>query len=225
MRRLVKSITFLALLAIVVGGCGSTTGGDGNDATIIRFVSFDGLGLTQADSVRASSADVDVVQNLCEMTGMNGEMNTFSEEPFTQTVANATFRNDQKLDIHLNGYTMHIDDPDVGIGDLSYAMSGTIVGGRCSNLPDRSCASDPECIVGLSRGTCTFSETTVTGLLLVDFDTKEHVALSVYGRGLPVEIVFTGNDVVGNNYSVRANYTLTFANFCNCAAGEICTLG
>ncbi|MBI3782357.1 MAG: hypothetical protein HY270_03040 [Deltaproteobacteria bacterium] len=222
MRRQFKSITYLALLTIVAGGCGSTGSGDGNDATILRFRGFDSKGITQADSVSGGNADVDVVQNLCQSSATSGGQVMVTDELFTQTVVNATFENDEKLDISLNRYDIHIADPNVGVGDVSYPMSGTILGGRCANALNRPCASELDCVVGTTRGNCQFSLTKLDSLLLVDLDTKDHVSPLVYGRGLPINISFFGSDIVGNQYVARANYTITFDNFCNCSTGELC---
>jgi hypothetical protein len=225
MQRLLGSIALLALLTIVGWGCGSTDHGpDGNDATVIRFVSFDGTGLDQTDSVFENNAQVDVEQNRCETAGSMGGEPMISDEPFTETVVNATFFNNQKLDIRLDHYTVHVDDPEFGSGDVTYSMSGNVVGGRCAALSSRSCASNQDCAIGATIGLCNFGETTIPGLKLVDLDTKARVQPRVYGRGLPVQVTFFGSDVVGNNYKVTAGYTVTFDNFCNCGEGDLCIL-
>jgi hypothetical protein len=224
MRRLFRSITCIALLALVMVGCGSTSGSeDGDSRSVLRFIRFDDSGITQADAVLNDNAQVDVEQNLCETSGgSSGGTPMVSAEPFTETVTNVILRNDQKLDIRLEHYVIHIADPNVGIGDLDFSMNGTVVGGRCSNVSTRSCASNQECAVGTTSGTCVFTETTLGGLLLVDFDTKDRVQPRALRRGLPVTITFFGSDVVGNDYRVTAGITITFDNFCNCGEGELC---
>lgn len=223
MRRFYGWMAFCVLLIGSVSGCGSTDGGaDGNDRLVVRLVGFNGIGIEQSDSVRANSADVDVVESLCVSTTGGEEMPMVSQELFTSTLVNAVFRNDQRLDVLLDRLVVHFEDQRVGFGDLTQSINATVTGGRCSNAEDRSCAVSSDCIVGATAGTCTFSESIVPGILLVDLAAKAAVQPQIFGQGTPVRLTFSGSDVVGNQYQVTAGYTITFANFCNCAMGELC---
>ncbi len=223
MRRLYGWMTACAVLAGLLWGCGSTGDGtDGNDGLILQAVGFHGDGLAQSDQVRPNSADVDVVENLCMEQGQTGDAPRVTTELLTQTIVNAIFRNHQKQDIRLNQMVVHFDDPRVGFGDLTQSITGTVVGGRCSSAPERACASDADCLIGATRGTCNFGESVVSSLLLIDFAAKAAVQPSVYGLGLPARITFSGFDVNGNHYRATTGYTVTFANFCNCGSEETC---
>jgi hypothetical protein len=208
MRWLCRSVTVVALLAAFSSGCGSTAGG----RLVFLFIRFDNTGITQVDSVRESSADVDVVQDLC-VTG-TGAMVTTTVEPFTQTTINAVFRNEEASNIRLEGYAVHISDPNSGLGDFSGTLNGNIVGGRCSNL-DKQCADDADCSEGTSSGTCTHSESTVTGILLFDFLAKQSVNPAIYGVGTNMTVTFFASDP-NQSFDVAARYVVTFADFDNC---------
>lgn len=220
MRRVCSWMAGCAVLIILVGGCGSTSDGvDGNSRLTLRSTGFNADGLTQEDEVRANSADVDVFQNLCVTQSDTGTGGMTTVEPFTQTAINASFVNNQRQDIFLDTMVVHFDDQRVGFGDLTQSINGTVIGGRCSTSRDRSCAVNAECPVGER---CTFSETQVSSLLLVDFLAKSAVQPSLYGESIPARITFTGSDVNNNHYQVTTGYTVTFDNFCNCATGELC---
>jgi len=88
MRWLCGRMMGAALLAVVTG-CGSTSG---DDALVLQFVGFDSSGITQADAVRENSADVDILQEICPSK---------IPEFFTSTIINATFRNNEAADLHL----------------------------------------------------------------------------------------------------------------------------
>ncbi len=226
MRRFARLLVVGWLGLGVLHGCGSSGDAvDGDDALVFRIEGIAGEGLGQADSVRPGSADVDVVQNFCATTGGaggGGGQAQISLEPFTQTVFNASFRNEQKLDLRLFEMVVHFADPRVGIGDITQELNATITGGRCSNAAERACASADDCVVGGQRGTCNFTATTVSGLLLVDFLAKDSIEPRLWRQALPVELMFRARDIAGNTYQTTAGYTLTFDNFCNCGANELC---
>ncbi len=218
MRRLVSVSLVVALSFALASGCGSTADGPGgNDALVFHFVGWSGDAITQADSVNASSADVDVVENCClAMGGMD-----LTLEHFTQTVINATFHNAEGLDITLSGYTIHFDDPRSQVGDVSLPLSAVIPGGRCRNESTRQCSTAADCRPGTVTF-CDFTDTTVGSILLFDFSLKEHIPLEIYGRGQPLTITFSGRDSLNRSFNATARYTPTFANYCNCATGETC---
>ncbi len=205
MRRLCKSVTGMALLAALWVGCGST-GGD--DRLIFRFIRFDGQGLTQQDSVRTNSADVDVIQDICSVAD-----GVPSFEPFTQTSINAVFRNEQALDIRLERYRVRVGGKS-GLGVFEGRLSDNIPGGRCINV-DRSCTADSDCGAG---GTCEHAETTVSSIILFDFLAKASVNPEVYGEALTVSVSFFGSDATEQSFQTTANYVVTFADFDHCAS-------
>lgn len=225
--RWLASLALALCATVTTSGCGSSGDAvDGEDSLVFRVVGFSSEGITQADSVRPNSADVDVVRNLCVSTGGGGGggggQTQVTLEPFTQTVVNAIIRNEQKLDLRLFQVRIRFDDPRTGLGDVTENVAATVVGGRCSNAPQRSCASADDCLVGTVRGTCNFTETTVTGLLLADFLAKAAVQPRVYGEAQPLTLTFFARDSVGNTYRATAGYTVTFDNFCNCQTGQLC---
>jgi hypothetical protein len=224
--RWLASVILVGCAAIALGGCGSSGDAvDGDDSLVFRVIGFSNEGLTQADAVRVNSADVDVVQNFCVSTGGGGGgggQAQISLEPYTQTAINAVVRNDQKLDLRIFQFRIHFDDPRTGLGDITQNISATAIGGRCSNAPQRSCASADDCLVGTQRGVCNFTETTVSGLLLLDFLAKAAVQPRVYGEAQPITLTFFARDNAGNVYRSTAGYTVTFDNFCNCETGQLC---
>jgi hypothetical protein len=219
MRRIYGWMAGCALLIALVGGCGST---DDGDELILRVVQFHGMGIEQADSVSANSASVDVSQGFCRATGGGMGEVMISLEVFTPTLINAVLRNDQRLDVLLDRMVIHFEDQRVGFGDITQSISGTVRGGRCSNAQDRSCAVNSECVVGATTGVCVFSETTISGLLLIDLAAKAAVWPQILGQGTPAQITFYGSDVVGNKYRGTGGFTVLFDDFCNCAMGELC---
>lgn len=224
--RWLASLALALFAALTAGSCGSSGDAvDGEDSLVFRVVGFSGEGLTQADAVRPGSADVDVVRNFCVSTGGGGGGGgqlQIELEPFTQTAVNVILRNEQKLDLRLFQVRIHFDDPRTGLGDLTENVAGTVVGGRCSNAPQRSCATADDCLVGTVRGACNFTETTVPGLLLADFLAKAAVQPRVYGEAQPLTLTFFARDSAGNLYRATAGYTVTFDNFCNCQTGQLC---
>ncbi len=224
--RWLASLALAFWTAVTAGSCGSSGDAvDGDDSLVFRVVGFSSEGITQADAVRPNSADVDVVRNFCVSTGGGsggGGQTQVTLEAFTQTSLNVVLRNEQKLDLRLFQVRVRFDDPRTGLGDLTENVAATVIGGRCSNAPQRSCASADDCVVGTVRGSCNFTETTVTGLLLVDFLAKAAVQPRVWGEAQPLTLTFFARDSVGNTYRATAGYTVTFDNFCNCQTGELC---
>lgn len=215
MGRLSRLIT-VAVLVVLAGGCGSTGGAGGDDALVLQFIQWDNTGLTQADSVGETNADVDVIQDLCPPIPPG------TGEPFTQTVINAIFLNNEGADILLQGYSTKIGDPRLAQADIptphsSGQLSVNITGGRCSN--GEKCVTNNDC--GLIGGTCSHTETTVSGLVLFDFFGKEIVRTvsqehpEVLGQVTPMKVTFFGNDST-RSFQVTVSYTVTFGDFDNC---------
>lgn len=206
-----KSTIGLVALATLLIGCGSTS----NDQLVLQFVGWDNTGLTQADSVGPNSADVDVIQDCC---AVNAQNQCTSYEPFTQTTINAIFQNNQGLDITLNSYVIHFNN--LPLGDITQTTSATIVGGRCAVQANRQCAVDSDCTVGGVPGLCTHTQTTITGLVLFDFQTKALVANPAdLGIASPITVTFFGTDATNQSWQAVANYTVTFADYDNCSSG------
>jgi hypothetical protein len=220
MRRLSRMMAGMAMLVFLVDGCGSTGGAGGDDALVLQFIQWDNTNLTQADQVRESSADVDVVQDICSVT--NG-VPTF--EPFTQTLINAVFQNNEGADILLQGYSTQISNQLLAQADIPTPqtpgnLSTTITGGRCSN--GAKCVINNDC--GLIGGTCDHTETTVSAIVLFDFFGKAIVATvaqehpEVLGQATPMTVTFFGSDST-RSFQITVNYLVTFADFDNCASG------
>jgi len=213
------AMTAITTLAVLLWGCGSTSN---NDQQIMKFVGFDGNNIEQQDSVTPASAAVDINPSLCTTDFI---FTTVTSETFTETIFNATFINEEKLDIVLRKYRISFD-PVLGLGDVEYDLAATLIGGFCSNVDGRRCAVDSDCaVVGQTTSTfaCLKTETTVGGLLLVDFLTKERIRANtrVLGRATSLKITFTGDDGV-RTYTVPTAYTVTFNEFCTCPSGEFC---
>jgi hypothetical protein len=217
-RWLCGSLMGVAVLGTVSFGCGST----GADRLVLIFERWDNTGLTQVDQVGATSADVDVVQDICSV-GM-----VMTPEPFTDTRINAVFLNQEASSIRLEQYTIHFDDPRIGLADITWTAGsggsfGDIVGGRCSNV-DKQCADDTDCITVGGTGSCTHTETTISGLLLFDFIAKQHVNLCSDanptncvppGQGEGLTVTFFGSDP-NLSWSTAAHYVAVFDDFDNC---------
>jgi len=208
MRWVCRSVTALALLAALASGCGSTA----SDRLVFRFLNWDSTGLNQADSVRPASADVDVVPQLVCLSG-----GTAMSEPFTQTIINAVFQNEEASDIRLEGYVVHFNDGRFGVGDGGGSTTADIIGGRCTNNSDKQCADDTDCsLVGIT-GTCAHSQTTVSGLVLVDFAAKAAVQShpELWYVATSLTVTFFGSDP-NQSFETSAGYVVTFGDFDNC---------
>ncbi len=195
----------LALLMVWVGGCGST---GGTDALVLHFLHFDSTGLTQADSVRETSADVDNSPDSCQSGGQ------ITAEPFTQTIINAVFRNEEAADLHLTSMVIDLG-PTSGRGTITRAIDGSLPGGLCSNI-DQQCASDADCFSAStgSTGSCVHTDTTITGILLFDFDDKLATNTGTYNAS----ITFFATDP-NHTFETRTSYVVRFDNFDNCPGG------
>ncbi len=206
----------LAACIALVGlsaGCGDTSG---DDPLVFHLEGFTSSGLDQADAVGPTAAQVDVVQDLC------GTAPSLTLELFTQTEINAVFSNHEALDIHLEGFSVHVNDTRVGLGDFTGTITGTILGGRCSSQADKMCAIDDDCVqtgqqTGTTTATCTHQLTTIDGIVLFDFTAKEQVAgqPNVWGQALPVTITFFASDAT-QSFQTSGGYLVTFADFDNC---------
>jgi hypothetical protein len=207
MRRLCRSVTVVALLAALWVGCGSI-GSQTEDSLVLQFLHFDNTGLTQTDAVRETSADIDIIVDCCTFAP---DGSCSSIEPFQQTIINAIFQNNEATDIHLTGYTVDVG-PTSGVGIFPGVLSLNIRGGRCLGL-DATCATDSDCLVGgtVVTGACQHTETTASGILLFDIDTKLHVLPGTYN----VLITFFGSDP-NQSFKVSTNYVARFDDFINC---------
>jgi hypothetical protein len=203
MLRLCGLISGAMLMAVLWVGCGST-GGD--DQLVMQFLRFDNSGITQADSVREDSADVDIwPPAICDELG--------TVEPFTQTVINAVFRNNEASDITLDRIVIDVGATS-GRAIVSHNIGGVLPGGRCDNI-DKQCSQDADCISASSAtaGSCAHTETTISGILLFDFDDKAHINPGTYS----VMITFYGSDP-NRSFETSTNYLVRFDYFDNCAA-------
>ncbi len=219
MRRLCRSVTETAVLAALAWGCGSNAG----DPLTLRFVGFTGIGLTQADSVRDASADVDVVPGACSTGEVGG---TTTAEPFTQTIINAVFMNEEAADITLQRYRIYlpptINGVPTGLGEfIEQTVARNIPGGRCQNI-NRSCADDSDCGLAGVLGSCVHSQTIVAGLVLFDFATKQLLdRQQFFGIASNVTIQFFATDDADQSFEVTTSYVATFGDFNNCPSGQI----
>jgi hypothetical protein len=214
MRRLGSALTQTALLAVLATACGSTA----EDRLVLQFIRFDGSGITQADQVRETSADVDIAVELCPAAMGDVPM----IEPFTQTIINAVFQNQEGSDILLDGYTTEISDPRLSQANITNGkITANIVGGRCSSQADKPCAVDADCLFGATIATCVHSETTVSSILLFDFFGKGVIQAvgnahpEILGQAMTVTVNFFGSDP-NRPQQTSASYTVTFADFDNC---------
>jgi hypothetical protein len=197
MRRLFGLMTGM-LLAALSFGCGSTSN---DDSLVLQFIQFDNTGLTQEDSVGQTSADVDIVQDVCSVSSTG--VPTY--EPYTNTRINAIFHNYEASDLTLNKIVIDAG-PSSGIPVVTHYFTAVVPGGRCTTV-QAQCASDQDC----QGGTCLHTDTTVSGILLFDFNDKAHMLPGTYS----VNISFFATDP-NNSYEVRTNYVVTFADFDNC---------
>jgi len=217
MRRLSRLMAGVAMLAVLAGGCGSTGGAGGDDTLVLQFIHWDNTGLTQADSVGESNADVDVVQDLCR----SGTGGVPTPEPFTQTLVNAIFQNNEGSDIRLQHYSTEIGDPRLSQSNIvNGALTRNIPGGRCPS--GLACVIDSDCGSGLA-GSCQHSQTTVSGIVLFDFVGKEFIRTvsldhpEVLGQATPLKVTFFGSDP-NRSFQVIARYLVTFENYNNCTS-------
>jgi hypothetical protein len=206
------TVTVNELIAAVnnaLYGCGVTP-------LVFHVEGFNGNGLNQADAVGPTAAQVDVVQDLC------GTAPPLTPERFTQTEINAVFSNHQALDIHLEAFSLHVNDSRVGLGDFTGTLTGTILGGRCSSQTDKTCAIDDDCVQagqGTTSATCTHQLTTINGIVLFDFAAKAQVAgqPNAWGQALPVTITFFAADAT-QSFQTSGGYLVTFVDFDNCSS-------
>jgi hypothetical protein len=186
----------LILMATLALGCGSTSN---NDQLVLQFVRFDNSGLTQQDAVRETSADVDNVQDICQVGP------PLILEPFTNTIINAVFRNMEGSDISLERVVIDTG-PTSQYGVITRNLTAVIPGGRCST--GEQCGSDADCVSG---GTCTHTETTISDILLFDVFDKQHIQTGTDN----VRISFFASDP-NRSFEASSSYVVTFADFNNC---------
>jgi len=218
MWRLCKAVTGAAVLTTLALGCGST----GEDNLVMRFIGFNADGITQEDTASPTSADVDVVQDVCSVS----EQGVPTFEPFTATTINAVFRNEEAANIHLKTYTVHFNDPNSGVADVTASLVGNpdLLGGRCSSSGTQ-CAVSTDCVsvggggggTGAQEDTCTHTDSTVDGIVLVDFAAKEHVNPEIFGQATSLTVTFVGKDDANRTFEVTAGYVVIFGDFNNCA--------
>ncbi len=199
----------VALLAAIAAGCGSTSG---DDALVLQFVRFDNSGITQADSVRENSADVDIEQDSCRSG------TTITAEPFKVTTINAVFRNNEAADLHLQQVVIAVG-PAGSVATITHEADGKIPGGQCSNI-DQQCSADADCISASSTtaGSCVHTETTITGILLFDFSDKQRFLFQPGTYN--VTITFFASDSV-HTFQTSTAYTVTFDNYNNCTTAGV----
>ena len=202
MRWLCGRTVGVALLAAIAAGCGSTSG---DDALVLEFVRFDNSGITQTDSVRENSADVDVLQDSCKSG------TTITAEPFTVTTINAVFRNNEAAKLRVQQVAIAVGS----FAPITHQLDGDLPGGRCSNI-DQQCSADADCISASSTtsGSCQHTETTITGILLFDFSDKQRFLFQPGTYN--VTITFFASDLV-HTFQTSTTYTVTFDDFDNCA--------
>ncbi len=203
MQWLCRRMMGAALLAALAAGCGSTSG---DDALVLQFVGFDSGGITQADSVRDNSADVDILQRTCP---------SGTPEPFTQTIINATFRNNEAADLHLQQVAIAVGS----LAPITHQLDGDLPGGRCSGI-DQECSADADCISASSTtaGSCVHTEKTITGILLFDFSDKQRFLFQPGTYN--VTITFFASDSV-HTFQTSTAYTVTFDNYNNCTTAGV----
>ena len=131
----------VAATAMALSSCGSTSGNE--DAQVLAILGFDGDNITQCDQFVGSNLQVDVQQDVCSD-------NTF--ETFTDTFANVNMQNNEKLDITINRYTVVVQG--ASLGTLSYDLTATVTGKRCSNVATLACAVNSDCTGTGGLGTC-----------------------------------------------------------------------
>lgn len=228
-----KRIGMLVVVAVIgAAGCGSDSYDEpGFGGGTLQFLGFTGEGINQSDQVRVNSADVDLCATACNCPGFCSLDTTFDVQALQQTVISAGFRNIGKSDIVLDSYWVEIDEA-AGVAPKQYPLSAKLPGGVCADI-ERPCAIDDECSTGDQSGECVHSNAVVPGLLLYDFDTKEHLVrgfcpapvadvdngawVMVGDPGSPqtysVKITFSGKDEADHRFTIQTAYVSTFADF------------
>lgn len=206
-----RSVTGMMLVAALIAGCGSS-GGD--DRLTLAFTGFDSTGITQADQVGPTSADIDVVQDIC--TSTTGTSSTI--EPFENARINANFINNEGADITVQQVTIDFG-PNSGLGAngiRQHSLNENIPGGRC--VTGQHCVVDADCTVTTAGGiaTCVHSPATVPGFVLIDVDDKIHINPDIMGQATNVTITFFAVDDANHSFEVTTHYDIVFANYDNC---------
>jgi hypothetical protein len=214
--------------ALVLTSCGSSgfDSSGGEDSLTMQFLGFSGQDIEQQDIVGNTSADVDVCQSLCNLSGLLVDIEF---EEFTQTRANAIFMNMGASPILLDSYTVSL--PGSGVPPLTANVAAILPGGTCSNSPTTQCGLDSDC--GL-LATCEHVETSVE-VLLYDFVTKELVRGDrrcpsinfetgtidpgdVIPQTYQTTVTFSGSDASGERFTVKGGLVAGFFDANNCEA-------
>jgi hypothetical protein len=214
-------VTGVALVAVLIAGCGSSGGSEGDDRLVLRFLGFDSSNITQVDKVGPTSADIDVQQDLCT-TGGTSTSTTF--EPFENARINANFLNMQASNMYIN--RVRIDfGPHSGLGangvrDRDYGPTGVLIpGGLCTD-GTTACGVNSDCSGTSSTGTtstCTHTQAAVTGLMLIDVDDKYHISPDIIGQTTNVTITFFADDDTDRSFQLTTHYDIVFADYDNCS--------
>jgi hypothetical protein len=211
-------VTGVALVAVLIAGCGSSGGSEGDDRLVLRFLGFDSSSITQVDKVGPTSADIDIQQDLCTTGGTAS-----GYEPFENARINANFLNVEAANMYVN--RVRIDfGPHSGLGangvrDRDYGPTGVLIpGGRCSD--GTSCGIDSDCTSASSTGTatCTHTQAALTGVMLIDVDDKLHISPDIWGQTTNVTITFFADDDAGRSFQITTHYDIVFADYDNCSS-------
>jgi len=202
MRRVNKlAVTWLTMAALWCG-CGSGAG----DRLILQFVNFQDPANGQLDTIGQTSAQVDVVRDVCT----DG-----SDEPFTETDAAAVFVNQGASDLVLQNIKVTIPNSGVPTYSINLGPAGPVIsGGRCAGELGRSCGVDLDCVVNGMTSSCIHTESTIE-FKLFDIEKKLLVTPGVYD----VAITFSAQDASEENFNVTTRLRTTFTDFCHCSAG------
>jgi hypothetical protein len=229
-------VSFCALsLTLVLGaaGCGSSgfSGQGSSDSLTMSFQGFTGVGIKQQDTVGNTSADVDLCQDICAISG-SLVAPTVTLENFTSTTANALFVNEGFADILLDRYTVTFP-AGIGIPTRTVQTGVLLPGGTCTSLPNEHCGSDGDC--GVS-GPCVHPQVAVQ-VLLYDFATKAQLIptgqvcpmlgednqgnlIIIPGDVTPfsfqTNVSFSGSDETGKRFNVKSGLFGNFADANNC---------
>jgi hypothetical protein len=233
-------VSFCALSLTCVleaAGCGSSgfSGQGSSDSLTMSFQGFTGEGIMQQDVVGNTSADVDLCQDICAISG-SILVPTVQLEKFTSTTANALFVNEGFADILLDRYTVTFP-AGLGIPTRTVQTGVLLPGGTCSSLPNTHCGSDADCTFA---GPCDHPTVPVQ-VLLYDFATKAQLIptgqtcpmlgednqgnlIIIPGDVTPfsfqTNLTFSGSDETGKRFTVKTGLFGAFSDANNCTTGS-----
>lgn len=230
-------VLFCALsLTLVLGavGCGSS-GFDGqgsSDSLTMSFQGFTGEGIMQQDVVGNTSADVDLCQTICAISG-SIVAPTVELEDFTPTTANALFINRGFSDILLDHYTVSYETPDNAIPPTVVQTGVLLPGGTCNSLPNQHCATDNDCgLLGPCERTEVAVEISLYSLAIKELIRPEKETCPSLGQddqgdliiipgdvtpfSFQTNVTFSGSDESGNRFNVHAGILGNFSDANNC---------